>query len=113
MKTFADHCLELANKATEGPWEAQIPGMTGQWPTARIKPLKIQGRLYSSPMIKTEDAEFIAASRTLVPELVRRLKRACEELRVTGITLRRHGQYDEATMNCKLADELEQPLEEK
>ncbi len=67
---------KLCEEATPGPWEAQIPAMTGEWPKARIWPLKIEGKLYHYAMIKTADAEFIAASRTLMPKLLQIAKLA-------------------------------------
>lgn len=55
-KPYADTCLERASMATEGPWKV-----------ITCKSL--------------EDADFICEARTDVPELARRLKKACEALR--------------------------------
>ncbi len=74
MKTYADQCLERAEKATKGPWKA--------------------GHSYHFE----KNAEFIAHSRTDVPELARRLKKACDLLGALKC-----GHYDTEW----LADELE------
>lgn len=66
---------EKALRATSGPWECQIPAMTGQWPTGKIKPLKIAGKLYNHPMLPIKDAEYIAA---VSPDVVLKLLRIIE-----------------------------------
>ena len=43
---------ELLGKATPGLWEAQIPAMTGVWPHAKIKPLKIRESSTDSHLLK-------------------------------------------------------------
>lgn len=65
-----DKLRELEKAATPGEWECQIPAMMGEFPHCRIKPLKITGKLYGTPMIKTQDGEFIAESRNAMPKLL-------------------------------------------
>lgn len=104
-RTFADTCLELTEKAIESPW-AWEKEMFG-WKALNAKGRKdkdgeqarvIYARNDGLMGICHSDAEFIAASRTLVPELARRLKKACEALRNPG------------AYSAELADELEAPL---
>ena len=69
-----------AEKATKGPWEAQIPAMTGEWPKAKVRGLKIVGRLYGFAMVPTDDAEFVANSRQDIPWLCEQLREKAEKL---------------------------------
>lgn len=72
-----DSLERAALTATPGPWECQIPAMTGEWPTAKVKPLKIRGRLYGHPLLPIRDAAFIAAANPqVILELVARLRAA-------------------------------------
>ena len=64
------------NAATPGPWECQIPAMTGEWPAGRVKGLKIAGRLYGSPLFPIDDAQFIASAPQDIDFLLIALKRA-------------------------------------
>lgn len=100
--TYADTCLERAEKATEGPWNL----VRGKWVCCEIIPAGETSDSIAEYYLP-KNGDFIAHARTDVPELARRLKLACDALRLTGVTLRRHGEYDEATLNCKIADELE------
>lgn len=68
----------ICERATPGPWKCQIPAMTGEWPTGKIKPLKIKGRLYGHPMLPINDAEYIAA---LNPSTVKALLDDLERMR--------------------------------
>lgn len=61
---------ERAEKATAGPWQCQVPALTVGFPRGKIKPLKIEGRLYNHPMLPIDDAEFIAHARTDIPALL-------------------------------------------
>ena len=86
-KTYADECLERAEKATEGPWTA-----TSDWEAWAVASLNAHtdvvgtlSRAYRIPSRKhlgceLRDADFIANARTDVPELARRLKRAIDLL---------------------------------
>jgi len=112
-KTYADECLERAEKATEGPWF-----LVSDLPTYGVAahphlndPVITKNRLYRVPTrtnfgCSEEDAEFIAHAREDVPELARRLKMACEQLRRAERDTweRKYGD---------LADELEAIPEEK
>lgn len=78
MKTYADTCLERAEKATEGPWH------TGHLSEVRFDHADIDsatGETIAEDVFGTYNRVFIAHSRTDVPELARRLKVACELLR--------------------------------
>ena len=82
MKTYADLCLERALKATEGPWKTyKCSYSNGE--ACGIDPLG--GFDYSMDEchhpLSTENADFMSNARTDVPELARRLKIACEELK--------------------------------
>jgi hypothetical protein len=66
--------------ATPGPWEAQIPAMMGEFPRAKIKPLKIEGKLYNHPMLKTADAELIANAPQDLALLIAEVRRLQKEL---------------------------------
>lgn len=113
-KTYADTCLERASKATEGPWVWATLRQSGQWTycpalITAADPIRdvIEADSYTLSLLVT-DAEFIAHSRTDVPELARRLNRACETLRAMHFkNLSPNSRFD------VLADELEAPLEEK
>jgi hypothetical protein len=83
-KTYADQCLERAEKATEAPWRSyDIFGPD-------------YGEVYG-PNVATEklilgsaaDAEFIAHARTDVPELASRLNYVCAILSQIENALRR------------------------
>lgn len=106
-KSYADECLERADKATEGPWT--MAGITierleiasyGRGPCGVIHIASMNSRNVSS---RETDAEFIAHARSDVPELARRLKKACEYLRACGYMVG----------NKYAAEELEAPLGEK
>lgn len=109
---YIEECLDRAEKATEGPWEAQV-SLSIQTEkemekkrnrVASVRGITVWGK-YSAISCKDE-AEFIAHSRTDVPELCRRLKKACEWLRKVqaGQTL---WNFD------KIAEELEATLEKE
>jgi hypothetical protein len=80
MSKYLDQIAARMKLATSGPWECLIPAMTGEWPTGRIRPIKIEGKLYGHPMLKIADAEFIAHSRTDCEILLSRLRTAIEAL---------------------------------
>ncbi len=96
--TFADIVLERCDKATP------------IYPTGEL----VTGNpfLYAKWEYK-EGSQTKAIDKEMVSELARRLKKACEELRLSCITFRRCGQHDDAVLNEKIADELEAPLGEK
>jgi hypothetical protein len=91
-KTYADVCLERAEKATEGPFIV-IPKddrcsryMVSRIPGEKSVEMVEQGHPFfiGHCLSETSDeearanAELFAHSRTDVPELARRLKKACE-----------------------------------
>jgi hypothetical protein len=95
-KTYADNCLKLAKKATDGPWYCG-----GGSPSIglSIRQNKSQEMiLWVEPLDNNllENVEFIGASRTMVPKLSIRLKKAIAGLRAMN---------NKAAM--RLADELE------
>jgi hypothetical protein len=81
--TYADSCLEIAGKATPGPWgDDDGHVMTGDGFGFSSTPAQYYiGDEYGSTGDSDADAEFIATSREMVPELCRRLQLACEALR--------------------------------
>lgn len=123
MTTYADRCLERASRATPGPWKSEECITTeydsnGPDSNRGASPEYYNCVAYENSFSVPDpraiaDAEFIAHARTDVEELAKRLKRACEEIRCTGIILRRCGQYDEANSNENLVKSLERPLGEK
>lgn len=62
-KSYADLCIERAEKASEGPWETNGATVNGMY------------------CLNIPDADFIAHSRTDVPELARRLQAVCKFLK--------------------------------
>jgi hypothetical protein len=97
-KTYADICLERAEKATEEPWLVKHHRSFGN--LFRLDNPQTANQFVSQ---YEPNREFIAHSRTDVPELSRRLKKACEALREAEGRL--HG-YTDKTFG-DLADELE------
>jgi hypothetical protein len=93
--TYANKCLERAEKATKGPWSFRGWTVNAIYDDDAF-PLQVNTEFESAK----QDAEFIAHARTDVPELARRLKKACESLR--GIGLATGTKYPD-----ELADELE------
>lgn len=81
-KSYSDQCLERAENATKGPWETMC--LFGSWDL----PVQIND-MKDNTIVKVDtdcrnvvsNCNFIAASRTDVPELARRLKKACEALK--------------------------------
>lgn len=110
-KSYADQCLDRAEKATEGPWEAQV-SLSIQTEkemekkrnrVASVRGITVWGK-YSAISCKDE-AEFIAHARTDVPELARRLKKACEIIKEL--------KFHDRNFIAKVIDELEAPLEKE
>lgn len=64
-KSYADQCLDRAERATPGPWKNEPA---------------------SQPWLRnrTNNAEFCRHARTDVPELARRLKKAIDALQKIG-----------------------------
>lgn len=106
-KSYADSCIEIASHATEGPWvfDTDCDVFAGKQDESGEFEKRVCTMPYSADY--HADLKFIAHSRTDVVELARRLKKACEELRLSCITFRRCGQYDEAILNERIANELE------
>jgi hypothetical protein len=104
-KSYADTCLERAEKATSGPWEVNSKYDQIWNPSTQ-------------EFIGTEDADcpatqFIVHARADVPELARRLKKACEELRLASKAVQAAGLPKVAEVMKEIADELESMPEEK
>ena len=121
-KSYIDQILERAEKATEGPWDVEYGvSMRTAWAFMSRKSREYILRLDGGENCKIDEEtgqveetlEFIAHARSDVPELARRLIRACDELRRTGIEFRRLGDYDSANAYSMIADELEAMPEEK
>lgn len=103
-KTYPDQCLERSEKATEGPWVTNggsaiiATDVCGQFGISSIRKKKPK---------RKQDFTFIAHARTDVPELARRLKKACDALKdAYNLQLHPSNLQD-------IADELESPLEDK
>lgn len=104
-RNYITECLERAEKATEGPWA--INHKYGQvWAP--------KSQLFISTETKITDTDyddeviFIAHARTDVPELARRLKKACEYLRGASDEFGKVSGYDCAEYDFAMAaDELE------
>lgn len=109
-KSYADQCLERAEKATVGPWKST-------WREDENRNKKqiesTSSIVFGKSFILPHDAEFISHARTDVPELARRLKKACEALAKIAYW------KSDANVCCfpedcyGLIDELEAPLENK
>jgi hypothetical protein len=104
-KTYADICLERAEKATSGPWKMSGSGFNLEVSSPKENLIIHSVNGHKAIRWHEVDVEFIAHSRTDVPELARRLKRAVEYLRLES--------------NCSgkkilntIADELEAMTEE-
>jgi hypothetical protein len=113
-KSYADQCLERAEKATEGPFYGRIEEIyvgayrktvwaiyRGSW--------ERDGYQNKAPIAWFENhGDAISFLRTDVPELARRLKKACEFIIGAGY-------YDKQTMYAgkRLLDELEAMPEDK
>ncbi len=74
--TYADECLERADKATPGPWH------TGHISERFSDEADIEGRNLEciADEVRDDNRRFIIHARTDVPELARRLKKAIDEL---------------------------------
>lgn len=108
MKTYIDECLERAEKATEGPWEAMFTFGSSDLPAAVEGPnrtliVRIDEACSEQP---SDDIRFIARARMDVPELARRLKKAIEALNS------QEGQFGIKLFE-KLIRELEAPIGDK
>lgn len=77
-KTYADHCLEMASLADEGPWTAQRSYAD------EYKKVIVPSGYAVVIDVMPSDADFIAASRTYVPLLANKLKSAIEKLKELG-----------------------------
>lgn len=108
--TYADLCLDIAEKATQSPWEPCIGSGNSEMTALSHQEQEGSGTefvcdflpdwaLGQSPR-KEHNMWFVMQSRLMVPELANRLKRAIEALR-------------EVDGYGKLADELEDIQEEK
>jgi hypothetical protein len=115
-KTFADECLELAEKATPGEWRIDQTYSDSRPDAVTLSPgYWFSPGNYSKAMDERcndqtqRNAQFIAAARTMVPELARRLKLACDELRsaVPNELIRNQPALIE------FIDSLEAPMEKK
>lgn len=112
MKTYADSCLERAEKATPGTWTIDFkePNWFGIESDKDSGDWVVCGDESEFPRPTKVNAEFIAHSRQMVPELAKRLKRACEFIRVhvpNMIPIGMSGYTEFRDLCLKQADELE------
>jgi hypothetical protein len=99
---------ELAEKATPGPWEAQEPAFCPNFGKAKIKPLKIEGKIMGFAVIKQFDAAFIAAARQAVPRLIEALRAAqaeLEHMRANIMDTSHDAQIAQAVENASLREQ--------
>lgn len=122
MTTFAEECLERAEKATPGEWR-HIPGDSYcAFPHVVCGPNKTlvfedhsdhecaDKHCDKGWTPDESDAEFIAHSRTDVVELAKRLQRACAALNIEAY----HPYAGEENASLiALLNELESPIGEK
>jgi hypothetical protein len=108
-KTYAEVCLERASKATLGPMEVS-PGneIVTKW-----KSLEHNAHIQVASFDLTKqgglDAEFYTAARSDVPELGRRLKKACFILQCCAEDM----DSEDADEIMEIIKELEEMPEEK
>lgn len=101
-KTFAQTCKERAEKATEGPWHiGHVDEDSGS-----VEIDSVHGRLIAL-VEERQNQSFICNSREDVPELCRRLERACTELRLANAVIQQTDCYNTFQRLNKVADELE------
>lgn len=108
-RTFADIVLERCEKVTPGPWWLVEEQTHKSMFVAHGSKTDLSDQFDILESYNKQDYEFIAHSRTDVPELCRRLKKACEMLRIANTYLFpiNKGEFHD------IADDLEAPLEEK
>lgn len=100
-KSYADQCLDRAEKATPGPWvRYHYAAWDGIEDSRRLDICCFSSSDWEADDHIPSNIEFIINARTDVPELARRLKLACEYLRAC----------DYRIGNKLVADELETPL---
>lgn len=105
METIITQAMGLADKASEGPWKSECPHST-----VRVY-LGPDGRVWETEYNDPEDfrdAEFIAASRTLVPAMALRLEIAIHAFTILAKNI------DEPPMKKYVEDlinELEKPID--
>ena len=78
-KTYAQTCIELAEKATPGPWKTYCDDGIQDAKNDDVVGYSIPYKQLG--MQTVGNTEFIAASRQTVPELAKRLEKACILLR--------------------------------
>lgn len=78
MKLDIAKLRELAEKATPGPWQTRF--IFRVFAAVRTRAHQFGLLMQGSKESDWKDAEFIAASRTAIPELLRRLDVATEAL---------------------------------
>ncbi len=109
MKTYADECLERAEKANK--WPPIVSSYNAEKEYDHYIPEILTG--YESDYKHLADAEFIAHSRTDVPELARRLNRLIKEVKYLNELLVSIDVKDQYDVLNDLVNELEAPLENK
>lgn len=97
--TYADVCLERAEKATPGNWDVHDGGE--YWDIQGPEGLVVSCGREGEVTVGWEDAEFIAHARTDLPELARRLKRAISIIEL----LQSSGAYDETIFELEAMPE--------
>jgi len=105
-RELCDRAASLAAKATKGPWIND--GYDGRgWYAVRAWPQKQMGMAFrAAQVIRVSDADLIAASRDLVPQLAAALREACEWVDdltdddEPGVMCHRCGAYDTHRGDC-------------
>lgn len=117
MKTFPEQALEIAEKATEGPWQVDTDqsrireGGDSKLKYCRdIHLIGYRGLDDTNSIVKDQldNLNFIVYSRTALPELARRLKMAID-------VIKRMSNLEDfkTTELVETAEQLEAPLEDK
>lgn len=115
MKTYAEMCIERAEKATPGPWvSGEFIGRVEteyQPDCCEFYNCRLIVDLNYSSLCRSQDMEafncrFIAHAREDVPELANRLKKACDSLAILEGVIRRKMPVHEDWVK-ELREELE------
>ena len=93
-ETYADICLERADKATKGPWEAERiyhnDGSINYEINDRYQLVAFREQNFEEPIRAKFNADFYAHASTDVPELAIRLKIVCAALAILKSGLERN-----------------------
>lgn len=118
-KIYSDICLQRAEKASVGPWITEEKIWSNQRSDDVYFKYKIvlngeKKKIINDASLDKADSEFVAHARTDVPELARRLKKACEELERISTMMAQDNQMENQSLRLsKFIEELESTPREK